>query len=141
MNQVFVTLLSFSRSLTTKCMFLNEESCTTRSTLIDLNPVVLNYYPFMISLDKCSESCYTVNDLSTKICVPNKTKYVNGNVFNIITRVNEAKMLLKLISCDYKCKFHITTCNSNQKWNMIHVNVSVKTILCAKKIIIGITSI
>ena len=115
MNQVFVTLLSFSRSLTTKCMFLNEESCMTRSTLIDLNPVVLNYYPFMISLDECSESCYAVDDLSTKICVPNKTKYVNANVFNIITRANEAKTLLKHISCDYKCKFNSTTCNSNQK--------------------------
>ena len=22
-----------------------------------------------------------------------------------------------MISCDYKCKFNSTTCNSNQKWN------------------------
>ena len=35
----------------------------TRSTNIDLNPVDLNYYPFMISLDKCNRSCDTITIL------------------------------------------------------------------------------
>ena len=30
---------------------------------------------------------------------------------------NKAKAIKKHTSCDYKCKFNITTCNSNQKWN------------------------
>ena len=30
---------------------------------------------------------------------------VNLNVFNMITRINKAKILTKNISCDYKCKF------------------------------------
>ena len=30
---------------------------------------------------------------------------VNLNVFNMITRINEAKILTKNISCDYNCKF------------------------------------
>ena len=87
------------------------------STVIDLNPVELNYYPFMISLDKCSRSCNVVDDLSTKICVPSKTKYVHVKVVNMITRINKAKTKMKHISCDCKCKFNSTTCNSNQKWN------------------------
>ena len=29
-----------------------------RLTLIDLNPAELNYYPFMISLDKCNGTDY-----------------------------------------------------------------------------------
>ena len=29
----------------------------------------------------------------------------------------EAKKLTKHISCDAKCKFNSTTCNSNEKWN------------------------
>ena len=33
-----------------------------RRTLIDLNPVELNHYLFMISLDKCSGSCNSVDD-------------------------------------------------------------------------------
>ena len=56
-KQVFITLLTFSRSLATKCVSLNNESCMIRPFLIDLNPVELKYYPFMISLDKCSGSC------------------------------------------------------------------------------------
>ena len=51
-KQVFIGLLSFSRSSATKFMPLNNEPCVTRPTLIDLNPVKFNYYPFMVSLDK-----------------------------------------------------------------------------------------
>lgn len=63
-NQAFNTLLFFSRSLATKCMSLNYESCMTRPTLIFLNPLELNHYLFMISLDKCIGSCNAVDDLS-----------------------------------------------------------------------------
>ena len=37
--------------------FLDDEPWMVRPTLIDLNPVELNYYSFMISLDECSGSC------------------------------------------------------------------------------------
>ena len=56
-KQVFIVLLSFSVSLATKCMFLNDESCMVRPTLIDMNPVELKYYPFMISINKSTGSC------------------------------------------------------------------------------------
>ena len=74
-KQVFIALLSFSRSLATKCVSLNNKSYMVRPSLIDLNPVELNYYPFMSSLDKCSESCNSVDELSTKICVPGKKRH------------------------------------------------------------------
>ena len=59
-----------------------------KPTLIDKNPVDLKYYPFMISLNKCSGSC---NVLSPKICVSKETKDINVKAFNIITN----KMKLK----------------------------------------------
>ena len=37
--------------------------------------------------------------------------------FNIIRKINEAKLLIRHISCDCKYKFSSKTCNSNQKWN------------------------
>ena len=83
----------------------------TRLFLIDLNPVDLKYYPFMISLHKCGGSCNSVNDLATKICVLSKTKVINVKVFNMITNRNEAKTLVNHISCDCKCKFNSPTCN------------------------------
>ena len=61
-------LLSFSESLvqdSTKCLFLNDQSCRVRPTIIDINFVELKYYPFMISLNKRTGSCSV---LSPKIC-------------------------------------------------------------------------
>ena len=49
-----IVLLSFSIFLATKCLFLNDESCMVRPTLIDINPDELKYYPFMISFNKCT---------------------------------------------------------------------------------------
>ena len=85
-----------------------------RSTLIDMNPVQLEYYPFMIRLNKCSGSC---NVLSPKICVPKETKDIYVKAFNMITNKNDTKAMTERISCDCKCKFNITPYNSKQKWN------------------------
>ena len=112
-KQLLTVLLSFSSSLATKCISLNDEPCMIRPTLTDLNPVEFKYYPFMISLEKCNGSC---NVLSPKICVPKKTKDINVKLFNMLTNKHEAKTMTKHISCDCKCKFNSTTCSSNQKW-------------------------
>ena len=112
---MFIVLLSFSKSLALKCPFLNDELCMVRPTLIYMNPVELRYYPFMISLNKCTGSC---NVLSPKIRIPKETKDINVKVFNMITNKNEAKAMTEHISCDFKCKSNSTICNSNQKWNM-----------------------
>ena len=82
---------------------LNDESCMTRPSLIDLNPLELNYYPLVISLDKYNGSCNAVDDLSTKIYVfpvPSKKHDVNVKVLNMIARINEIKTSVKHISCD-----------------------------------------
>ena len=100
--------------LATKYLFLNDEPCMVRPTLIDLNPVELKYYPSLISLNKCTRSC---NVLSAKLCVPKETKVINFKAFNMITNKNEAKAMTQHISCDCECKFNSSVCNSNQKWN------------------------
>ena len=73
-KQVFIASLSFSEYLATKCLFLNDEPCMVRSTLIDVNAVELKYYPFMIILNKCTGSC---NVLSPKLCAPQEIKDIN----------------------------------------------------------------
>ena len=67
-------------------MSLNNEPCMLKRFLIDLNLFELNYYPFMTSLDQFSGNCNFVDDLTTKICVPSKTKDVNVKVLNMITK-------------------------------------------------------
>ena len=56
--------------------------------VIDLNLIELNYYSFIINLDKGNGSCNAVNYLSTKINTPSKTIDVNVKVFNTITRTH-----------------------------------------------------
>ena len=59
-KQLFVSLLSISKSFSTKCLFLNDNPCMVRPTLINLNPVELRHHPFMISFNKYTNSCYVL---------------------------------------------------------------------------------
>ena len=45
----------------------------------------------------------TLNDLSNRLCVPNKTEDLNIHIFKIITGKNESKILTKDVSCECKC--------------------------------------
>ena len=56
-KQMFIILSSFSSSLATKRVPLNDETWMIRPTPIDLNPVELKYYQFMIILDRHDGSC------------------------------------------------------------------------------------
>ena len=44
-----------------------------------------HYYPFMVKLGRCVGSCNTVNDLASKVCVPNKTEDLNLSMDKIGT--------------------------------------------------------
>ena len=56
-----------------------------QSTLINLRPneysQEFRYYPFVVKLDRFAGSCNTINDLSNKVCVPNKTEDLNKQIF------------------------------------------------------------
>ena len=67
----------------------------------------------MVDLDRCVGSCNTLNDLSNKVCVPNKTEDLNLSVFSMITGIKESKTLTKHISCECKYKIDSRKCNSN----------------------------
>ena len=87
-----------------KCISLSNQKCMTQSTLANLYPnkysQKFHYYPFLVELDRCLESCNTLNNLSNKVCVPNKTEHLNLSVFSMITRINKSKTLTKEISCE-----------------------------------------
>ena len=57
-----------------------------------------------------------INDLSNKVCVPNKTEDLNSNVFTVIT----GKWVINIkkhVWCECKCKFDGRKYNLSQKWN------------------------
>ena len=103
-KKIFIGLLTdiVSASNHTKCMSLNNQKCMTQPTFINSHPdeysQEFHYYPFAVKLDRCVGSCNTLNDLSKKVCVPNKTEYLNLSVFHMITGTNEWNTLRKHIS-------------------------------------------
>ena len=121
-QKMFLSLYSIVKvSDQAKCVFLCNKKCKTQPTLINSHPnqysQKCHYYPFATKLDLYVESCNTLNGLSNKVCLPNKTEDLNLSVFNMITRKNESKKLTKRISCQGKCKFDKTKYNSNHWWN------------------------
>ena len=62
----------------TEWVSLSNQKCTTEPTIINLHSNKymqrLHYYPFGVNLDRCFGSCNTINDLSDKVCFPNKTE-------------------------------------------------------------------
>ena len=93
----------------TKSVSLSNKKCEIQPTITNLDPSEysqeFHYYPFAFKLDQSLGSCNTLNDLSNKVCVPNKTGDLNLSAFNMITGINESKTLTKHISCECKCKF------------------------------------
>ena len=75
---MFILLLKFCGSSLTKFLSLGNKTCMPRSTLTYFN---------------------AVDDLSTKICVSSKTKDINVKVFDMITKIHQAEILVKHIAC------------------------------------------
>ena len=57
MFSMFIAFISFSKSLATKYLLLNDEPCMVRPTLVDMNPNDLKYYLLITSLNKCTGKC------------------------------------------------------------------------------------
>ena len=79
-----------------QCVFVSNQPCMVRLTLIDFNFDELHYYSFLISLDKCDKSCNAIEGpfghthqkrnfcflwlWFGKIFVPNRIEDVNLNL-------------------------------------------------------------
>ena len=102
-------------------MTLSSQKFEIQPTLINLHPneyrQEFHYNAFSVKLDRCVGSCNTLNDLSKKVCILNKTEDLNLSVFNMFTGINELKTLTKHISRECQCKFDGTKCKLNQWWN------------------------
>ena len=105
-KKIFIGLLTrlVNESNHTKYVLLINQKCMFQPTLINLHPneysQEFHYYPFAIKLDRCVGNFNTLNDLSNKVCVPNKTEDFTLSVFNMITEINKSKTSTKHISCE-----------------------------------------
>ena len=100
--------------------FFSNQKCEIHPTLnLDPNEYSWKFHscPFSVKLNKCVGSCNTLNDLSNRVCIPNKKEDLNLSLFRMITGINESKTSTKHLSCEFKYKFDGTKCNSNRLWN------------------------
>ena len=115
-KKIFIRLSNGLVNNQRKCISLSNQNFEIQPTLINIYPneysQELHSYPFAVKLNTCVGS-----DLSNKLCVLNKTEYLNLCLFNMITGMDESKTLTKHISYKCKCKFDGRKCNPNQKWN------------------------
>ena len=84
-KKIFVGLLTdVNGSNHTKCISLSNKKSKVQATLFNLHPNEysqdLHYYQFAVKLDWCIESFNTLNDLSSNVCVPNKTRFISKHV-------------------------------------------------------------
>ena len=93
-KKIFMRLLIslVNASNHTKCVSLSNEKCMIQPALINLHPneysQEFHYYLFAVKIYRCVESFNAFNDLSDKVCFPNKTEDLNLSVFNMITGIN-----------------------------------------------------
>ena len=121
---------------------LNNPKRKIKSTLTNSHPneysQKFHCYPSAVKLFRCVGSCNTINELSNKVCTPNKTEDLNLSMFSMITGKNVSKCLTK-------------TCHTNVNVNLMeekviqsksgltkNFNASVKTMTYVKKITFGI---
>ena len=112
----------------TKCVSLSNQKCEIEPTVTNLHPnedsQEFGYYPFAVKLDRCAGSCNTLDDLSNKVCVPNKTEDLNLSVLNMVTEINESNVNVHLM------EQNVIQINGGIT---INVNVSVKNMIYVKK--------
>ena len=80
-KKVFIGLLTsivVNASNHTNRVSLSNQTCKIQPALNNLHldeySQELHCYPFTVKLDRCVGSCNDLNDLSNKVCVPNKTE-------------------------------------------------------------------
>ena len=136
---MFIVLLTsiINASNHTKCVSLSNQNYEIQPTLINLHPneysQKLHYYPFAVNLDKYVGSCNTLNDLSNKACVQNKTEDLNMNIFNMITGINGSKTLTKDIYSNVNVKLRWENVIQIKSEIMINAHAIIKDIIYAKK--------
>ena len=54
---------------------------------------------------------------TAKICVPDKIKNTNVEVFNIMLRTNETRHIKWHKACKCICRRDESICNNKQRWN------------------------
>ena len=100
-----------------ECVSVNNQECKIRTKIIDINNNEPEFYPFSISVNKCSQSRNNINYLYAILCASDVVKKINIKVFNLMSRTNETRHREWHKTCKYECRLDASVCNNKQRWN------------------------
>ena len=96
---------------------MTNRECKVRPEIVNVNSSEPVFYHFSIKTSKCGGSCNNINDLYSKICIPDAIKKLNIKVFNLMSRTNETRHIEWHELCRCKCRLDASVCNNKQCWN------------------------
>ena len=114
-----------------------------QTNLINLHPNEYRqefyYYPSELKLNRCVETCNTLNYLSNEVFVPKKSEELRKIVFNRRIGTNQLKKLIsKHIYANVNVHFREENVIHISGGLTINVDVIVKNVMYVKKITFGI---
>ena len=114
-----ISLFSILKVKILECISVINQKCMPRPNILDVNEGVGEalFYPYNVLVNKCSESCNTLDNPMAKLCVPNIIKRINMKVYNFLMRLNETRNVLWHESCKCVCKLNSSVCNKKLIWN------------------------
>ena len=95
-KQIFILAMIFFGSglpsvNSLQCISMNNQECKVRPQIFNVNSKEPVFFPFSIKTSKFSGSCNNINNLYTKLRVPDVMKNLNVEVFNLMSRNNETR--------------------------------------------------
>ena len=116
---LLISLFNVLKVNALECVSVINQKCMPRPKILHVNEGVgvALFYPYNVLVNKCSESCDTINNPMAKLCVPGIVKRVNMQVYNFLMNVNETRNVLWHESCKCVCKLNSSVCNNKQIWN------------------------
>ena len=107
-------LSSLTSANSSSCISVSNQSCKARPEIINANNNDPIFYPFSIKTSKSNGNCNNINDLYSKICVPDVIKDLNVKVLNLMLRTNETKNIKQHETCKCECRLDAIVCNDKQ---------------------------
>ena len=109
---VGLTILSgFTNANSLSCISMNNQDCTARPQVVNVNGEEPVFFPFSTETSKCSGSCDNINYPYAKMCVP------DVKVFNLMSRTNETIQIECHETCKCECKSGANVCNNKKRLN------------------------
>ena len=115
-----------------ECVSVISEKCSARPKIIDTNANEPVFYPLSTKVNKCGGDCSTLNDPMAKLCVPDIAKDMNIKDFNMLSRINETRKIVRHEICKCICRLTSTICNDKQEWNKSKCSCECKEDLVSK---------